>query len=230
MFRDYIDIIKNNSLFSGIDEEDIITLLNCLKPSIYKYNKNDYIIMAGDEFVSIGIVVNGEVTIIKENAIGDRVVISIMKSGNIFGEMAAFSSSSKWPASVQAKERCEVLFLEKGKIIGECQKTCSWHRKLVQNMLRILSERALMLNKKIEYLSIKSIRGKISMFILEQHKKTNKLIFTIEMNRNDLADYLNVSRPSMSREMCKMRDEGVIEFHLSTIKIKDLDALKTMVN
>ena len=87
-----------------------------------------------------------------------------------------------------------------------------------------------MLNKKIEYLSIKSIRGKISMFILEQHKKTNKLIFTIEMNRNDLADYLNVSRPSMSREMCKMRDEGVIEFHLSTIKIKDLDALKTMVN
>ena len=228
MFKEYINILMKTDLFNGIDEEDLITLLHCLQPKLYRYSKNDYIIMAGEEFLSIGMVVNGEVAVTKENAAGNRVIISILKSGNIFGEMVAFSKRLKWPVSVQAKEKCEIIFLEKGKIIGECQKTCSWHRKLIQNMLTLLSERALMLNKKVEYLSIKSIRGKISTFILEQYKKTGKTIFMIDMNRNDLADFLNVSRPSMSREMCKMRDEGIIDFHMSTIKIKDLNLLKEM--
>ncbi|HHY04413.1 MAG TPA: winged helix-turn-helix domain-containing protein, partial [Thermoanaerobacterales bacterium] len=66
-----------------------------------------------------------------------------------------------------------------------------------------------------------------SMFLLDQYKKTGKTTFVLPMNRNDMADFLNVSRPSMSREMSRMKDEGIIDFHLSTIKIKDIQALRS---
>jgi len=147
----------------------------------------------------------------------------------MFGEMLVFSRASTWPANVQAQNSCTVFFIQREKIIGECEKMCSWHRTLIQNMLVIISERALMLNKKLEYLSIKSIRGKLSKFLLEESKKAGNLTFMISMNRNELADFLNVSRPSMSREMCLMRDEGIIDFHLSSIKILNVEALKSFL-
>ena len=56
--------------------------------------------------------------------------------------------------------------------------------------------------------------------------KTGDINITVPLNRNELASFLNVSRPSMSRELCQLRDEGIIDFHLSTFKIKDLEALK----
>jgi CRP-like cAMP-binding protein len=92
----------------------------------------------------------------------------------------------------------------------------------------IVSERAIALSRKVEYLSIKSIRGKISTYLLEQYKKAGKAIFMLPMNRNEMADFLNVSRPSLSREMCKMRDEGIIDFHRASILVKDVRALIRM--
>jgi CRP-like cAMP-binding protein len=96
-------------------------------------------------------------------------------------------------------------------------------------MLGIISEKALMLNRKVEYLAIKSMRAKISTFLLEQYKKTGKTTFMIPLNRNELADFLNVSRPSMSREMCRMKEEGIIDFHRASIRIINPDALKKSV-
>lgn len=228
MFEKNIEIISKTVLFRGIDKSDIAEMLNCFGSRVLNYKRNDYIVSAGDAFESIGIVLKGEVTVSKENAAGNRVVMTVLKQGDIFGEMVAFSNQMQWPATVQAQDLCEIFFLPRGKIIGECDRMCQRHRMLIQNFLRIISERALMLNKKIEYMTIKSMRGKISTFLLEQYKKTGDANIMLQLNRNELADFLNVSRPSMSREMCKMRDEGIIDFHLTAFRILNIEALKAI--
>lgn len=228
MFEKYAEKVSKTVLFHEIDREEITAMLTCLKPRVCSYKRNDYIVTGGDAYESVGIVLKGAATVSKENAAGNRVVMTLLKQGDIFGEIVAFSSQMTWPATVQAQETCEVLFLPRGKIVGECDRMCPWHRTLIQNFLRIISERAIMLNKKVEYLTIKSMRGKISTYLLEQYIKTGDLNITLPLNRNELSDFLNVSRPSMSREMCKMRDEGVIDFHLTTFKILDIEALKYM--
>jgi CRP/FNR family transcriptional regulator, dissimilatory nitrate respiration regulator len=96
------------------------------------------------------------------------------------------------------------------------------------NMLKIIANRALFLNKKIDYLSKKSLRGKIAAFLLEEYQNTNLNTFVLPFNRNELADFLNVSRPGLSREMGRMRDEGLLEFHKESVKLKDINALKRM--
>jgi Mn-dependent DtxR family transcriptional regulator len=72
------------------------------------------------------------------------------------------------------------------------------------------------------------MRGKISTYLLEQYKRTGKATFIIPLRRNELADFLNVSRPSLSREMSRLMEEGIIDYHRASIKIKDLDSLKRM--
>jgi CRP-like cAMP-binding protein len=100
---------------------------------------------------------------------------------------------------------------------------------LTLNMIKIISKKAINLNKTIEYLSVKSIRQKIAYYLLDQYKKTKSRNFMLDMNRNELSDFLNVTRPSLSREMANMRDEGLIDFHRSSIKLLNIDKLSSIV-
>lgn len=222
-------VLPETLLFEGIEKDDLALMLDCLEPRICDYKKDEFITMAGDAFESVGILLKGKAAVIKETFAGNRVVIAILQPGDMFGEMVVFSKNPVWPSTVIAQEDCTVFFLSGNKITGQCDKVCPWHKTLILNMLKIVSERALVLNKKVEYLTIKSMRGKISAFLLDQYKKTGKNIFVLPMNRNNMADFLNVSRPSMSREMSRMKDEGIIDYHRSTIKIKDVEALRRYV-
>jgi CRP-like cAMP-binding protein len=96
-------------------------------------------------------------------------------------------------------------------------------------MIRVISKKACDLNRKVEYLSLKTINGKLSKYLLEQSVRSSNTTFKLPMNREKLADFLNVSRPSMSRELGKMRDNGIIEFHKDSIRIKDVEKLKALL-
>jgi CRP-like cAMP-binding protein len=102
---------------------------------------------------------------------------------------------------------------------------CVGHKQLMINMLEIVSDKALGLNRKVNYLSIKSMRGKIAKYLIEEYRKADKVMFEIRYNRNELAEFLNVSRPSMSRELSRMKEEGIIDYHQSTFKVIDVQAL-----
>ncbi len=222
----YIHALKKNTLFDGINNSDLKTMLNCLNYDIREYEKSEYIALAGEPFESVGIIVKGSAAVLKEDINGNRVIMALLKPGDMFGEMAAFSSKPLWPANVYVQENCTVCFIPSYKIAGACDNACQWHATLIRNLLKTISEKALLLNRKVEYLSIKSMRGRICAFLLEQNKRTGRTMITLPMNRNELADFLNVSRSSMSREMCKMKDEGIIDFHKADFKIIDIEALK----
>ncbi len=219
------DSILNCRLFDKMTQEEAAMLLACIRPRVRKLAKNDVANVAGDPFEGIGIILSGQAAVVKENSEGNRTILTILKPGDLFGEMAAFSGNGKWPATIIAQTACNIMYVPPEKIIGQCEKACQGHRKLLMNMLGILSSRAMALSRKLEYLSMKSMRGRIAAFLLEQYKKTGQKTFLLTMNRNELADFLNVSRPSLSREMCKMKEDGLIDFHRSSVQLKDIKML-----
>lgn len=227
MIDKHIDVIKKSPLFNGINDDEIHLLFKCLTPNIVSYEKNEFIVNSGDTVNEFGLVLDGEVIITKENVNGDRVVMSLIKKCGLFGEMFVFSSRKTWPVTAMAQSNCKILFIANSSLITKCGKSCSWHTSLINNFIRVISDKGLMLNKKVEYLSLKTIRGKICLYLFDQYKNSKNTILTIPLKRSELADFLNVSRPSLSREMCALRDEGIIDFHLSTFKIKDMEALKS---
>lgn len=229
MYTKWMSLLERVKLFEDIEKDELAKMLMCINPNVVSYKKKECITISENKFDGIGIVVEGEVIVTKENAAGNRVIMAKLKEGDIFGEIIAFSDYNKWAATVIANKDCKIIFLPPDRIVGNCPNMCSGHRFLIRNMLKIVSQKALGLNRKTEYLSIKSIRGKISTYLLEQYKKYGEQTFMVSLKRSELAEFLNVSRPSLSREICKMRDEGIIDFYKSSFKIIDLKALKTSI-
>lgn len=229
MYRDWIEILNSCILFGGIGNESLGVMLDCLKPRINKIKQQEIIAAYGQPFQGIGIIASGKVALTKETYSGNRIMIGILDAGDIFGEIVAFSDSKVWPMTVIAQEDGILLFLPPEKITGTCSNICASHSALIMNMLKILSNRASMLDKKIEHISAKNIRGKISSYLLDISQNQNSNTITIPMKRHEMADYLNIPRPSLSREMGLMRDQGVIEFEGSFINIKDISVLEKSI-
>lgn len=226
--KKYIEVMLKTPLFQSFDFETLKGMTACLQMRIKEYNKGEYITNRGETFENIGILVEGEAAAIKENALGQRNIIELLSVGNVFGEMAAFSKQNVWYFTVQAQNNCKIIFIPKGRIIGECAKLCQCHRVLIENFLSILSERGLHLDKKIEYLTIKSIIGKISAYLYDQYKLNGTSSFEIPLNRNELAEFLNVSRPTLSRELARLKDDEIIDYYLNTFRINDLNRIKEL--
>jgi CRP-like cAMP-binding protein len=229
MYREWIDILQSCVLFCDIGSESLGVMLDCLKPKMRRYRQREIIVTSGQPFQGVGIIADGKVSHTKETCSGNRIIIGILGVGDIFGETVAFSDNRVWPTTVIAHEDCVLLFLPPDKISGPCSNICASHNTLIINMLKILSSRASMLDKKIEHISAKNIRGKISSYLLDLYRQTGDTTITIPMKRHELADYINIPRPSLSREMGLMRDDGIIEFEGRHITIKDIIKLEKSV-
>jgi CRP/FNR family transcriptional regulator, dissimilatory nitrate respiration regulator len=229
MYSEWIKVLLSSHLFHNIGNESLNVMLHCLKPKIGRYRQREIVVTYGQGFQGIGIVASGRVALTRETHSGNRIMMGILETGDIFGEMVAFSDRKVWPMTVIAQEDCVLLFLPPDKITGTCSNICVSHSALIVNMLQILSNKALLLNKKIEHLSAKNIRGKVSSYLLEMYGHTGSSNLRIPMKRHELADYLNIPRPSLSREMGLMRDDGIIEFKGPLITINDMLKLEKSI-
>jgi CRP-like cAMP-binding protein len=213
-------------LFRGIALSELSAMLNCLQPAVRKYHKDEVVTVEGEPLSALGIIVAGSAAVVKESVTGSRVIMTLLEQPMMFGEMAAFSDSPTWPATVVAQNDCEVLFIQARSIVGQCQQHCSYHQRLIYNMLSIVTNRALVLNRKVEFLLLKSVREKIVVYLLEQYRRAGKEMFVLPLDRNEMAGFLNVTRPALSREMGRMRDEGLIDYHRASIKILDAEGMR----
>lgn len=225
LYKNHIDALMNCILFNEMTADEILILIACLKPRIRRFTKNSIANLAGEPFEGIGVVLRGQASIVKESGAGNRIILAILMPGDIFGEMAAFSGGGVWPATIIAQTDIDIMYIPPDKMVSQCRNACENHRMLIMNMLSILSGKALALSRKLEYLSVKNMRGRIAKFLIEQYRKTGQTMFMLPMNRNEMADFLNVARPSLSREMCSMRDEGLIDFHRSSVRLMNIEGL-----
>ena len=210
-------IIKNNPLFSGIGRGELEKIFGCVNARTRRYKKNECILLSGDTVDFVGLVLSGGVNIIKEDIDGNSMILAGLAESEIFGEAFACAGIDSSPVTVQASVDCEILFIGYKRIISVCPSACEAHTKLIENMLRLLAQKNLMLNKKIEILSKRTTREKLLLFFNAQRGTAKK--FSIPYNREELARYLCVDRSAMSNELCKMRDEGLLRFRKNEFEI-----------
>ncbi len=209
------DTLKNNTLFSGINQEDFEKMVCCLSAKVVEYKKDDIILLSGEKVNSIGLVLRGAIKIISEDIDGNLIILARLSVSEIFAEVFVCAGVSHSPVTVQAAEDCEIIFLNYSKIIKTCTAVCGFHSKLIENMLKLIACKTLSLNSKIEILSRRTIRDKLLLFFdMQQSKK-----FSIPYNREELARYLCVDRSALSNELSKMRNEGLILFEKNLFQI-----------
>lgn len=214
------DLENNVKLFNNISAHDLPSMLSCLGVKNKPYKKGNIILNAEDNVDHVGIVLQGAVLIVKEDFAGNRSIVDRIGQYETFGEAFACAGIQKSPVTIVAAESSEIMWIQFRRIINTCSINCMFHAKLIENMMKLLAIKNLQMNQKLEITSKRNIRDKLMAYLILQAKEAGSFDFIIPLSRSELADYLYVDRSALSRELCKMRDEGLIEFNKCHFCIK----------
>ena len=217
--KKYVPILKKTQMFAGVVDEEITSMLSCLGARLHTYKKGEYVLRQGEHLSDIVVLVEGNLHIQKDDYWGNRSILNHISVGEMFGEAYVAPESDALLNDVVALEDSAVIFFDVKRIITTCPSACRFHSIVVQNMFFAISEKNRKLVQKLGHMSGRSTRAKLISYLSEQAKKENSSSFTIPFNRQQLADFLSVDRSAMSTELCKMRDEGLIEFHKKRFKL-----------
>lgn len=207
----YIGRLQTMGLFKGINPSDLETMLRCLGAEVKAAPKGEILLLAGDKPEYVGVVLSGQLHIIKEDSDGNRSLLTAIAPGGIFGEALCCAGVEESPVTVLADIDCAVMLLRFTRILHTCGRSCEFHTKLIGNMLGLIAEKNLMLQSRMEIVSLKSIREKVTRY-LESLSPARGEEFAIPFNREEMADYLCVDRSALSHELAKMKRDGIIEY------------------
>ncbi len=218
------DNLKRCILFKDIKYEDLSNFLNMSNYIIKKYPEGNVVVIEGNKCEELGILLEGLLEVQTLYPSGKLLTLARLKPAEIFGEAILFSEMNKFPATIGAIRDSKIMFIKKEDLIN-CLTNC---HKFMENFLELLSNKLLILNKKVRMLSLESIRKKIGNFLMEEYKKQGSNIIKVSLSRKEMAEHMGIQRPSLSRELIKMRDAGIIDFNREVIIIKDMAALSKL--
>ena len=205
------EILSRCVLFAGIRPEDRQSMLGCLGAKVLDVAKNRFVFREGDPANLVGIVLEGCVQMVREDYYGNRSILARIEPAGLFGESFACADVETLPISVVAVEDSSVLLIDSRRITATCANACGFHNQMIFNMLKVVANKNLVLNQKIEITSRRTTREKLMAYLMVQAKLHRSDSFTIPYDRQALADYLEVDRSAMSAEIGKLRREGVID-------------------
>lgn len=219
-----VDALSTCILFKGLENAELEEILKQLRYKTSHHPKGGIIASEGDECSALGIVVTGSVEAQRIFLSGKTITMTKLGPGSMFGEAIVFNSAHQYPATISSVEKSEILFIKSDNIIS----LCTQHPLVLKNFVENLSNRILMLNKKIRVLSFETLRQKISLYLIDECKNQKNLTLKLPSSKKNLAEYLGVQRPSLSRELINMRDEGLIKICKDTVEILDLKTLEDL--
>ena len=220
--KKYVSLLKRTKLFSGVGDDDILSMLNCLNATVREYNKGEYAFRQGEHIRNLMILAEGRLHIQKEDYWGNLNILNEVRTGEMFGEAYIAPNSGTLMNDVIAAETSTVLFFDTERILTVCPSACPFHTRLVKNMFYTISDKNKSLVRKLSYMSQRSTREKLLSYLSDEAKRQNSSSFSIPFNRQQLADFLSVDRSAMSGELCKLRDEGMLDFHKSEFTLYEV--------
>lgn len=202
----------NSPLFDGIDQEDRMAMLGCIGYYISTFRKGDIVAFEAERMKHVGVVLSGAVDMIKEDIWGNKTMLVRMHTDDVFGETFACGSDNLSVVTFMVSQDAKILFLSFDRVMHSCSMACQFHHRLIENMLRIIANKNRDLMRKVEVVSKRTIREKLLAYLSIQSQTQESRYFEIPLGRVELAEYLCVDRSALTRELVKMKEEGLIDY------------------
>ena len=206
-------------VFQGLTEQELQQLEQIGAIRRQNFNKHVTVFHVGDLVHEIGIVSEGSVLIENNDLWGNKSILSRVEKGQVFAESYAFHEVPLMVDAI-ADEDSLILFLDVQRLMEEQNAQATWYCKMLKNLLLISTKKNRNLSNRIFCTTAKTVRGRLAAFFSEQATKAGSNTFDIPFNRQQLADYLNLDRSALSKELGKMREEGLLTFHKNHFSIK----------
>lgn len=212
-------------LFRGISAQEIEAMNERLHLFEKHYKKNDTIFCAGNSIRTLGLVLDGKVSIEHDDIWGNKSILDSVGPGQVFAETYASMPDMALMVSVVAASDCTILFMDMVYALSLNGPVPEYHGKLLRNLLLISSQKNFNLSRRIFHTSSKSIRARLLSYLSFQATSRGSYSFAIPFNRQQLADYLSVDRSALSKELGKMQKDKVLRVHKNNFTILDTKVL-----
>lgn len=203
------------------DQEQFLLDLKC---TIKAYSKNEVIVRQGDVCDCLYMLTVGSVKaeMITEN--GNILGIEIIKAPRPLAPAFLFSDNNHFPVDVTALEEVEIMKIPKEEIM----RLMMTNPDFMKQFLTHNSNRTQFLTNRLQLLSIKTIKGKVAHFLIEQETIAEKS-FTISRNQTELAEFFGITRPSLARSLSEMVQDGIIAINRKEYTILDMKRLRALL-
>ena len=203
--------LERSPLFQGISYDEYRRMLTCFQAVQRSYRPEEMIYdFSKPNQNAVGIIERGAASLIRIDADGVATVLEELHAGGVFGKDLAFAGSREDSLEVVCRTACDVLFIDYPHILKRCENACYHHSLLVQNMLRLIADKAQSLSERVDVLSRRSIREKLLCYFRQQSEKEGTDTFTLPFSLSTLADYIATDRSAMMRELKRLREEGTV--------------------
>lgn len=204
--------LSKSPVFEHIKKEDLPNVLSCLKATRQSYDKGN-ILRSEDLHSRIGIVLEGKLAIHK--FIDDGMVqIKVLELYEIFGHEYALAGLESNLYCLIAQKESTVVYFDGKKLISDNIVNCRFRSQINVNLLKELARDNLKTRQQLEFREIKSLKMRILDYL--QGQKIQEGPIKIKFNRNELAEYLGVSRPALSKTLAILKEEGVLDYKKNT--------------
>ena len=208
---DWIEEV-NSPLFAGIQAEERKAMLGCIGYHIGIFRKGDIVAFEAENIKHIGILLSGSVDMVKEDLWGNRTMLVRVRRDELFGETFACGEDNLSVVTFVVSEDAKILFIPFDRVMHSCTMACRFHHQLIENMVRIIANKNRDLMRKVEVVSKRTIREKILAYLSIQAQTRDNRYFEIPLGRVELAEYLCVDRSALTRELVKMKEDGLIDY------------------
>lgn len=202
--------LQKTTLFQGMTEAEITEALHVLEAHEKRYEKGEILLTAGSVTERMGLVLEGSVTIESNDIWGNRTIISHVARGQVFAETYALLGNEPMLVDVTANEDCLVLFLGSGGMPIRADTPRPWAWKYVTNLLFLSAHKNRLLSGRSFHTAPKTIRGRVMAYLNSVSLQQRSHEFDIPFDRQQLADYLNLERSALSKELGRMQRDGLI--------------------
>ena len=209
----------NSPLFDGVAPEDRKAMLGCIGYHIGTFRRGDVVAFEEENIRHIGIILKGCVDMVKEDLWGNKTMLVRMRRDELFGETFACGSDNLSVVTFLVSEDAEILFLPFDRVMHSCTMACVFHHRLIENMVHIIANKNRDLMRKVEVVSKRTIREKLLAYLSIQAQIQDSRYLQLPLGRVELAEYLCVDRSALTRELVKMKEDGLIDYDRNCFRL-----------
>ena len=220
----FLNLLNNIDMFKHFSLKELENLFTFDSYRIQKYCKNSIVYVQNEECANLDIILRGVVTVQKIDSNGNALTVSDFKTADVLGGNLLFSKKNRYPMTMVSKTDSLILHIKKDLIFKLCQTNVNF----LEAFLGLLSDTTIILTDRIKSLTMKTIRQSIIEFLLFEYYSQKSTIIKLSMSKKDLAETIGIQRTSLSRELNKMRKDGLVEYDANAITINDVELLKEL--
>ena len=219
-------VLLSASLFAGLSPDDVAAFLKEARCRLQSFPRGAILLSQGDSVTAAGVLLSGKIKAYRLDRQGEEHLQSVMGPGGMFGDILMATNNGRSPVTVETTEDARVLFVPFDSIMAAPGELGN---RLRVNLLHELSARYWALTRKVRYLSERSLRGRIALFLLDAAHDQGGATFTLPMTREAMASLLGVNRSALSRELSRMEKDGLLAVYRGSFRLLSREGLEDCI-